>query len=86
MIFLKSRERADALKKTQYCCSKCGIKASQKKGAVVKVEVDHVDGIDIWDELITLIEEKLLCIGKPDKLQPLCKECHQKKTDEENGI
>ena len=80
-IFLRSKERANALKKTQYCCSKCGIKASVKKGAVVKMEVDHVDGIDVWDEIMTLIEDKLLCIGSPNKLQPLCRDCHQEKTD-----
>lgn len=83
-IFLRSRERAAALKKTQYCCSKCGIKQSQKKDAVVKMEVDHVDGIDVWDKLITMIEKELLCIGSPNKLQPLCRECHQEKTDASN--
>lgn len=83
-IFLRSRERAAALKKTHYCCSKCGIKASEKKDAVVKMEVDHVDGIDVWDEIMSLIEDKLLCIGSPDKLQPLCRDCHREKTD--NGL
>ena len=82
-IFLRSRERANALKKTQYCCSKCGIKASVKKGCEVKLEVDHVEGIDVWDELISLIEEKLLCIGSPNKLQALCRDCHGEKTNAE---
>jgi len=85
-IFLKSRERAAALKKTQYCCSKCGIKASQAKGREVKLEVDHVEGIKIWDEIISLIEDKLLCIGEPNKLQALCRDCHAEKTAKENGI
>lgn len=79
-IFLRSRERAEALKRTGYKCSECGIKASKKKGQEVKLEVHHVDGIDIWGELIQMIEDKLLCIGSPDKLQPLCKKCHDKKT------
>jgi 5-methylcytosine-specific restriction endonuclease McrA len=82
-IFLKSTERANALKKTQYKCSKCGMKASVKKGSEVKLEVDHIEGINIWNELISLIEDELLCVGSPEKLQPLCRECHQKKTNGE---
>lgn len=75
-IFLKSRERSNALKRTGYRCSKCGIKASQAKGREVKIQVHHKKGIDIWDELIAMIEDKLLCIGKEENLEPLCKKCH----------
>jgi 5-methylcytosine-specific restriction endonuclease McrA len=79
-IFVTSRERADALKKTDYKCSKCGIKATSKKGCEVKLEVHHVDGITCWNEIIDLIENNLLCIYSPNNLQPLCRECHDKET------
>ena len=61
----------------------------KSKGREVKIEVDHVEGIHAWEKLISMIEDELLCIGEPNKLQPLCKECHAEKTAKEiekNGI
>lgn len=81
--FLRSRERAGCLKRDAYTCRKCGIKQSKKKGAEVKVEVDHVDGIDVWDELTDLIYKKLLCSDNPSGLQTLCVACHRDKTRKE---
>jgi predicted HNH restriction endonuclease len=79
-IFLRSRERARVLKETDYCCDKCGVKQTSKKGEEIKLDVHHVKGIDCWNEIIDIIEDKLLCIGHEEDLQPLCKECHNKET------
>ena len=73
-IFLRSGERAAAMKKTGYCCEKCGIKQSKKKGQEVKLNVHHKQGISVWNEIIDLIYKHLLeC-----ELEVLCVECHHK--------
>ena len=74
-LWLRSSERSEALKRDNYTCQKCGVKKSVKKGSEVKVEVHHKEGIDVWDEIIDLIRESLLC--DPDKLETLCYDCHQ---------
>lgn len=76
LLWLRSRERAAALKNANYCCAYCGVKQSVAKGREVKLEVHHIDGID-WDGLCDLIRERLL--QKPERLAPACKECHDKK-------
>ena len=76
-MWVRSYERATAMKRDKYCCTKCHIKQSQKKVAEVKIQVHHKEGIDIWDEIINLIEEHLLC--DPDKLETLCEDCHENK-------
>ena len=58
-VFLRSRERGNALKKTSYCCIDCGIKQSQAKGREVKIEVHHVDGID-WNGVVDLVIDRVL--------------------------
>lgn len=73
LLWMRSRERADALKNTGYCCSVCGIKQSAAKGKEVKLDVHHLDGID-WDGLFDDIRRRLL--HSPDRLAPLCKPCH----------
>ena len=73
LLWLRSRERAEALKNTDYCCSKCGIKQSTAKGNEVKLEVHHLDGCD-WEGVIKLIKERIL--QTPDRLAPLCNPCH----------
>jgi 5-methylcytosine-specific restriction endonuclease McrA len=75
-IFLRSVERATAIKRDHYTCVDCGKKQSVKKGFECKVQVHHKKGINIWDELIDLIYEQLLC--NPDDLETLCIECHDK--------
>lgn len=74
-LWLRSAERNAALKRDGYCCQECGVKQSKKKGFEQKVEVHHLEGIDVWDEIIILIQEKLLC--HPDKLITLCPDCHK---------
>ncbi len=79
-IWLRSRERATALKRSGYCCEDCGIKQSKAKGKEVKIEVHHVDGID-WDGLIDEIRKRLL--PPPGRLQPLCKKCHERRSSKQ---
>ena len=76
-MWVRSYERAEALKRDGYCCQECGIKQSKKKGSEVKVHVHHKEGIDVWDDIIEMISDKILC--DPDKLQTLCVDCHYKK-------
>ena len=73
-IWLRSRERAAALKRDDYTCQKCFNKQSKAKGKEFSVEVHHVDGIDNWDRVIDVIYECILC--SVDQLQTLCKKCH----------
>ena len=75
-LWLRSRERALRLKLDGYCCQKCGIKQSKRKGFEVSVQVHHVEGVK-WAEIIEYIRKELLV--KPDRLVTLCKQCH---TDE----
>lgn len=73
-LFLRSRERAAAIKRDKYTCQTCGVKQSKAKGKEVSVEVHHVNGIE-WEDLISIVYEMLLC--DPSKLITLCKECHK---------
>jgi 5-methylcytosine-specific restriction endonuclease McrA len=73
-MYIRSVERNEALKRDKYTCQKCGVKQSRKKGKEQKVEVHHVKGIDIWDVMIELIYDHLLC--DPDDLMTLCPDCH----------
>jgi predicted HNH restriction endonuclease len=75
-LWLRSRERAECLKKANYTCQNCGKKKSQKKGFEQKVEVHHKEGILNWDEIVEVIKKDLLC--SPDKLEALCPECHDR--------
>jgi predicted HNH restriction endonuclease len=72
-LWLRSRERAAALKATGYCCAQCGAKQSKAKGREVAIEVHHIDGID-WDGVADLIRARTL--PDPSRLMPLCKSCH----------
>ena len=77
-MWVRSYEKRATMKRDGYSCTNCGIKQSKKKGAEVKVEVHHKEGIEIWDEVIDLITEHLLC--DPDKLETLCEDHHANKT------
>jgi plasmid maintenance system antidote protein VapI len=75
-LFVRSRERAAALKAAGYCCESCGIKQSRKDGAEVTLEVHHIKGISGWEALIDMVYAELLC--SPDMLQVLCRGCHSR--------
>lgn len=73
-LWLRSRERACALKREKYCCERCGIKQSKRKGKEVSVQVHHKNGID-WQEVIDYIRNNVLC--KPEDLEIVCDNCHK---------
>jgi hypothetical protein len=73
MLFLRSRERAQAMKDANYTCAQCGKKQSRAKGKEIYVEVHHLDGVD-WSGLFDEIRRRLLHTS--DRYQVLCKECH----------
>lgn len=77
MLFLRSRERAAALKRDKYTCRQCGLKQSRAKGKEAYVEVHHKEGILNWEALFEAIRENLLCA--PAFLETLCEECHEKR-------
>ena len=73
-LWLRSRERSAALKRTGNTCESCGRKQSVAKGREVKLEVHHLNGIE-WETIIDYIYRHVLC--DPKHLEVLCKECHQ---------
>ena len=80
-LFLRSRERAAALKRDKYTCKKCGIKQSRAKGKEAYVEVHHKEGICNWEALFEAVRKYLLC--DPEFLETLCKECHEEEPAKE---
>lgn len=73
-LWLRSRERAAALKKSSYSCEICGVKQTTKKGQEVKLEVHHNNGIGNWDVVLDAIYRHILC--SPTDLTVVCKKCH----------
>jgi 5-methylcytosine-specific restriction endonuclease McrA len=78
MLWLRSKERATAIQRDKYTCQVCGRKQSKAKGKEFKVQVHHKEGIGNWGEVIEKVYEQIL--PDPEKLQTLCKECHDKET------
>jgi predicted HNH restriction endonuclease len=78
-LWLRSRERAKALKLANYCCKDCGVKQSKAKGREQKVEVHHKKGIN-WKGLAEEIRNRVL--QTPDDLEVLCPDCHKKRHEE----
>lgn len=74
MLWLRSRERAAALKRTGHCCERCGAHASVAKGRELKLQVHHRGGIGNWETVIDAIYRELLC--DPSLMEPLCESCH----------
>lgn len=72
-LWLRSRERAKALKGTGYKCRDCGAKQSKAKGKEVNLEVHHDPPI-LWKKVIDMVFEVVL--NAPQ--YPLCKDCHKK--------
>ena len=73
-LWLRSRERAAALKRSKNTCECCGVKQSVAKGREVKLEVHHNDGIVDWEPMIDYVYRHLLC--DPKHLTVFCKKCH----------
>lgn len=74
-LWLRSRERAQALKDQGYCCQSCGVKQSKEKGHEQAIEVHHKQGIGNWDHVIDAIFKEILC--QPHMLEVLCTDCHK---------
>jgi 5-methylcytosine-specific restriction endonuclease McrA len=83
-LFLRSRERAAALKRDKYTCQGCGRKQSRAKGKEFYVEVHHTKGILNWDALFEAVRKYLLC--DPSKLETLCEECHDKENLQDKSV
>ena len=76
LVWLRSRERAAAIKRDGNTCQVCGKKGSVAKGKGVKTECHHTQEGDInWDRILRVIRAELLC--DPKGLITLCKECHK---------
>lgn len=73
-LWLRSRERAKALKDADYRCAECNAKQSKAKGREVNIQVHH-DPLINWDGIVDLIFERLLNAHQ----YPLCKDCHKKR-------
>ena len=76
-LWLRSKERAEILKQSEYTCAECGVKQSKAKGKEQKVEVHHKEGILNWQEIYDAIRKNLLC--DVDGLEVLCPDCHSEK-------
>lgn len=79
-LWLRSRERAEALKRTGYRCARCGAKQSKAKGKEQAIEVHHRAGIGNWNHVLDIVYEELLC--DPGHLEVLCPECHEQEHQE----
>ena len=75
-VWLRSRERAAALKRDKYTCVRCGAKQSKARGRECKVNVHHKNPID-WALVIQLVYDSGLMCG-PELLETLCVDCHEK--------
>ena len=82
-LWLRSRERAAAIKRENNTCQECGRKGSVAKGREVKIEVHHKKEIN-WDKIFKLMYKELLVVLK--KLEVLCKECHKEETKKQRRI
>jgi predicted HNH restriction endonuclease len=78
-LWLRSRERAQAMKREKYTCQKCGGKQSRAKGKETYVEAHHTEGICNWQEIYEVIRKNLLC--DPKFIEILCKKCHEEETN-----
>ena len=74
-LWLRSRERAAALKRDDYRCQGCGKKQSRAKGKEFKVQVHHKCGIE-WEYMIDQVYDHILC--DIEDLETLCETCHSK--------
>jgi len=74
-LWLRSRERAAAIKRDEYRCQRCGGKQSKAKGREFKVQVHHKEGVENWEQIYKVIRKYLLV--NEAELETLCPECHK---------
>lgn len=72
-VWLRSRERAAALKRENNTCEICHRKGSNAKGKEVKIHVHHLNGIE-WEKILEYVYRHILV--DPKHLEVVCKECH----------
>jgi hypothetical protein len=85
MVWMRSPERAAALKRDNYTCQTpgCNKKQSKAKGREIKVQVHHIEGIFDWKEVLDFIlASGLFCDMK--FLITHCEECHKKEKRKNN--
>ena len=82
-LWLRSRERAAALKRDGYACQGCNRKQSKAKGKEFAVEVHHLDGIE-WEKMVDYVFRHLLC--DPECLETMCKTCHEMEHKTDSGV
>ena len=81
-LWMRSRERNQAIKNAGRCCQVCGKKASQAKGREVVLNAHHIFGIN-WEKLVDLVFERL--IRPPEEYEIVCVECHTKHHEHERS-
>jgi len=75
-VWMRSRERREALRNTGNTCSNCRVKQSKAKLSECRVmEVHHLHGHVNWGRILKVIREELL--QDPVELAPLCPDCHK---------
>ena len=72
-VWLRSKERSEKLKEYNYCCAKCKIKQTRRKGKEVVIDVHHIKLIN-WDRILKVLYEELLHTNTI----PLCPSCHKR--------
>jgi predicted HNH restriction endonuclease len=75
MLFLRSRERAAAIKREEGTCQICHRKQSKAKGKEFSIEVHHKGGGIPWEGAIDFVFKHILV--PPEQMEVLCPECHQ---------
>lgn len=86
-IWMRSRERSQAIKSTNGCCAICGVKQTAAKGREVKLVVHHAKHRPDWQKIYKVIRKELLRSDEVDDLWPLCLEDHKNlHAAENNGV
>lgn len=88
-LWMRSPERAQALKDTGYMCTNCGVKQSKAKGKEQKIQVHHIIPVKQDKEWFPRVCEELRehFFVPPEELEPLCPDCHHShhESEKENG-